>query len=430
MIPIIITSLGILLCIALSNFFSSSEMSFSAASTVRLEHEAEAGKKSAQKALLISNRFDDALSTILIGNNLVNIAASSLMVVLLTLVHEKTGMTFPTWLGTVIITVLIIIFGETIPKITTKKKPNVKAMLFAYPIRILMIILYPLVWITVKIVNLIVGKEKTDEEEEDDEAVEEFQSIIETAEDEGVLSSDSSELIQATIDFTDTSVSEVMTSRVDMDAIDIDDDEKEILKIIEETPYSRLPVYEDDIDNIIGVLHVNHILRSLADGDKFKIRNLLMEPCFVYKTMKLPDVLATLKKSKQHMAIVTNEYGGTHGIVTMEDVLEELVGEIWDESDEVEEELIEHGDDLEVDGDMILEDLFEEFDLEADEFESETVGGWCIEQLEHYPEAGETFKYENLKITVLDADERRVNKVFVEELEPEEPISQEDIIIG
>lgn len=429
MTPIILVSVGIFLCIFLSRFFSSSEMSFSAASVVRLEHEAESGKKSAQKALEISERFDDALSTILIGNNLVNIAASSLMVVLLTLVHEKTGMTFPTWLGTVIITVLIIIFGETIPKITTKKKPNVKAMLFAYPIRILMIILYPLVWLTVKVVTLIVGKEKIDEDDED-EAVEEFQSIIETAEDEGVLSSDSSELIQATIDFSDTSASDVMTSRVDMDAIDIDDDEKEILKLIQETPYSRLPVYEDDIDNIIGVLHVNHILRSLADGDKFNIRNLLMEPCFVYKTMKLPDVLEELKNNKQHMAIVTNEYGGTHGIVTMEDVLEELVGEIWDESDEVEEELIEHGDDLEVDGDMILEDLFEEFNLEADEFESETVGGWCIEQLEHYPEAGETFKYENLKITVLDADERRVNKVFVEELEPEEPISQEDIIIG
>lgn len=429
MTAIILIAVGILFCINLSDFFSSSEMSFSAASEVRLEHEAANGRKTAKKALEITNRFDDALSTILIGNNLVNIAASSLMVVLLTLIHDKTGVNFPTWLGTVIITVLIIIFGETIPKISTKKRPNTRAMRYAYPIRILMTLLYPLVWLTVKLVTLIVGKEKVDDDDED-EAVEEFQSIIETAEDEGILSSDSSELIQATIDFSDTSASDVMTSRVDLDTIDVDDDEKEILKIIESTPYTRLPVYEDDIDNIIGVLHINHLLRSLADGDKFNIKNHLMEPCFVYKTTKLPDVLAALKKNKQHMAIVTNEYGGTHGIVTMEDVLEELVGEIWDESDEVEEELIEHGDDLEVDGDMILEDLFEEFDLEADEFESETVGGWCIEQLEHYPEAGETFKYENLKITVLDADERRVNKVFVEELEPEEPISQEDIIIG
>ena len=424
-IAIIAVSLGILLCILLSNFFSSSEMSFSASSDVRLEHEAENGKKSAQKALEITKRFDNALSTILIGNNLVNIAASSLMVVLLTLIQEETGKNFPTWLGTVIITVLIIIFGETIPKITTKKKPNTKAMLYAYPIRVLMIFLYPLVWITVKLVTLIVGKERNDEDDED-EAVEEFQSIIETAEDEGVLSSDSSELLQATIDFSDTSASDVMTSRVDMDAIDIDDDEKEILKIIQETPYSRLPVYEDDIDNIIGVIHVNHVLRSLADGDKLNIKNLLMEPCFVYKTMKLPDVLGELKNSKQHLAIVTNEYGGTHGIVTMEDVLEELVGEIWDESDEVEEELVERGDDLEVDGDMILEDLFDEFDIEENDFESETVGGWCIEQLGHYPEAGEEFTYENLKITILEADERRVNKVLVEELEIEETTDEPD----
>ena len=416
MTAIILVSVGIVLCIILSNFFSSSEMSFSSASDVRLEHEAENGKSSAKKALLITENFDDALGTILIGNNLVNIAASSLMVVLLNLITAKTNFAFPTWAGTVIITVLIIIFGETIPKITTKKKPNTIAMRYAYPITILKKVLYPLVWLTVKLVNLIVGPEKVEEDDEE-EAVEEFQSIIETAEDEGIITSDSSELIQATIDFSETSASDVMTSRVDMDAIDIDDDEKEILKIIQETSYSRLPVYEDDIDNIIGILHVNHILKSLADGDKFNIRPLLLEPCFVYKTLKLPDVLRELKKSKQHMAIVTNEYGGTHGLVTMEDVLEELVGEIWDESDDVEEEFVAREDNFEVDGDMMLDDLLDEFELENDEFESETVGGWCIEMLEHYPEAGEEFDYDILHIIVLDADDRRVNKVLVEKIQ-------------
>ena len=418
-LPIILVSIGILLCVILSNFFSSSEMSFSAASEVRLEHEADNGKKSAQRALAISQRFDDALSTILIGNNLVNIAASSLMVVLLKLTLDNPDKY--NWLGTVVITVLVIIFGETIPKITTKKKPNTIAMRHSLPIKVLMTILYPIVFITVKLVNLITGPEK-DEEDDEEEAVEEFQSIIETAEDEGVLSSDSSELIQATIDFTDTSASDVMTSRVDMEAIDIDDDEKEIRKFIRETSFTRIPVYEDDIDNIIGVLHINHVLRSLADGDKLNLKNLLMEPCFVYKTMKLPDVLRELKKNKQHLAIVTNEYGGTHGIVTLEDVLEELVGEIWDESDEVEEELIEHDDDFEVDGDMILDDLFEELELPESEFESETVGGWCIEILEHYPAPGEGFTYEDISITILETDERRVEKVRIEKIikEPED----------
>ncbi|MCQ2489068.1 MAG: hemolysin family protein [Clostridia bacterium] len=421
-LPIILVSIGIIICIALSNFFSSSEMSFSAANEVRLEHEADNGKMSAKRALAITKRFDDALSTILIGNNLVNIAASSLMVVLLNLTLKEKADSF-NWLGTLVITILVIIFGETIPKITSKKKPNTIAMRHSLPIKVLMTILYPIVFITVKLVNLITGPEK-DEEDDEEEAVEEFQSIIETAEDEGVLSSDSSELIQATIDFTDTSASDVMTSRVDMEAIDIDDDEKEIRKFIRETSFTRIPVYEDDIDNIIGVLHINHVLRSLADGDKLNLKNLLMEPCFVYKTMKLPDVLRELKKNKQHLAIVTNEYGGTHGIVTLEDVLEELVGEIWDESDEVEEELIEHDDDFEVDGDMILDDLFEELELPESEFESETVGGWCIEMLEHYPEPEEVFTYENIKVTILETEERRVEKVLIEQ--EKEEITEEE----
>lgn len=415
-LPIILVSIGILLCVILSNFFSSSEMSFSAANEVRLEHEANNGKQSAIRALAISQRFDDALSTILIGNNLVNIAASSLMAVLIQLITGEDNLT---WLGTIIITVLVIIFGETIPKITSKKKPNTIAMRNSLAIKVLMTILYPLVFITVKLVNLITGPDKSSDDDEE-EAVEEFQSIIETAEDEGVLSSDSSELIQATIDFTDTSASDVMTSRVDMEALDIDDDDKEIRKFIRESTYTRIPVYQDDIDNIIGVLHINHVLRSLADGDKLNLKNLLMEPCFVYKTMKLPDVLRELKKNKQHLAIVTNEYGGTHGIVTLEDVLEELVGEIWDESDEVEEEIVEREDDFEVDGDMILDDLFEELELPESEFESETVGGWCIEILGHYPEPSEGFTYENISITILEADERRVEKVLIEKIEEEQ----------
>ena len=420
MMPIILVSVGILLCVILSNFFSSTEMAYSAASEVRLEHEAENGKKTAKLALFISNRFDDALSTILIGNNLVNIAASSLSAVLIQLIFGNDDLT---WVGTVAITIIIIIFGETIPKISSKKKPNTLAMRNAYPIRILMFIFYPLVWVTVKLVNLLTGKDHTDEDDEDDTAVEEFQSIIETAEDEGILSSDSSELVQATIDFAETSASDVMTARVDVDAIDVDDDQKEILKFIQETPYTRIPVYEDDIDNIIGVLHVNHILRSLSDGDKFNLKSLLMEPCFVYKTMKLPDVLKELRRNKQHLAIVTNEYGGMHGIVTLEDVLEELVGEIWDESDEVEEDLTEVPDDetiFEVDGDMILEDLLDEFDLSDDEFDSETVGGWCIEMLEHYPTPSEEFEFECLHVTVLETEEHRVEKVKIEVLEKDD----------
>ena len=404
--------IGILICVFLSNFFSASEMAYSSCNQLRLENAAEEGAKSAKTALFISTHFDDALSTILIGNNLVNIASSSLAAVLVILL---TGSDNRTWAATLGLTLIIIVFGETIPKITAKQNANRVAETHAYPVRFLMIILKPLVLLTVGLVHLLTFWMKADEADED-EAVEELQSLIETAEDEEVLDEEQSELVQAAIDFSEISAFEVMTARVDVEAIDIDDPWEEILLQVERSAYSRLPVYQDSIDQVVGVLYLNHFLKAVADG-KREIRPLLMEPCFIYKTMKLPDVMAQLRHAKQHLAIVCDEYGGTLGVLSMEDVIEQIVGDIWDETDPVEDEIVRRADDaLELDGDMPITEFLELMELPEDEFEadSDTLGGWTIESFGgRFPEPGESFQYGGVNITVLSMEGRRVDRVLV-----------------
>lgn len=402
--------------IGLSAFFSASEMAFSSANRLRLENAMEVGSRKARMACWICDRYDDALSTILIGNNLVNIASSSIATVLaIKLVGEQY-----TAIATALITILVIIFGETMPKIVAKKNANRFAPGVAYIVRALMFVLKPVVLVVVGLVHLITKPLKGEAQNGEEEAVEELVSLIETVEDEGVIDEDRSELLQAAIDFSDVSSSEAMTSRVDMIALDIDDDWEEILKTVDEAPYSRLPVYEDSADHMIGILYLNHFFKALTEGVPVDIRPLLMEPCYVYKTVKLPDVLEELRRCKQHMAIVTDDYGGTMGIITMEDVLEEIVGEIWDETDEVINDMVERSHGVyEVDGDMSIYDFLEELDISEDDFETEsaTVGGWTLESFGGFPLVGDAVENQGFKITVLEMDAQRVEKVLVEALD-------------
>lgn len=410
----VLVFVGIFLCLCLSNFCSASEMAFSSCNVMRLEGARDGGSKRAKAAVYIAEHFDDALSAILIGNNLANIGASSLASVAVFLV---TGEDEYTWLATIILTLLVIIFGETMPKISAKKNANRTSLKNAYVVRTMMIIFYPLVWLVVSLINLMTrGIKPADSDDASDEAVEELQSIIETAEDEDVLDEDQSELVQAAIDFSETSAFEVMTARVDVQAIDIEDDWDEILAIVEDAPFTRLPVYEGSIDNVIGILYLNHFLKALADDGHADVRKLLMPPCYVYKTMKLPAVLNTLRKAKQHLAIVSDEYGGTLGVVSMEDVLEQIVGDIWDESDVVEHEVVQREEsEYELDGAMILSDFLELVGLNEDDFdaESNTVGGWTLEMFGGFPKEGDSFSFRNMTVTVLAMDGRRVERVLV-----------------
>ncbi len=405
--------IGIIVCVMCSAFFSASEMSYSACNKVRLEHEYENGNKQAGIAFKIAEKFDDAISAILVGNNLVNIAASSMgSIAVMMILSEQYA-----WVSTAVITIMVIIFGETIPKISAKKNATSFAIKFAYPIRTLMILLKPITAVVVWLVNLITNLLPDVEEEDSDAALEELHTMIDMAEDEDVLDEDASELVSAAIDFADISASEVMTARVDIVAIDIDDPWEEILRTIDASPHSRIPVYEDSVDHVIGILSLNRFLKAMIDKDKVEIRSLLLPTCYVYKTMKLPAVLSSLRNAQQHIAVVTDEYGGTLGVVSMEDVLEELVGDLWDETDTVEKEIVKQGDGrYELDGDTPIYEFIELMRWKEDDFnyDSETVGGWCIEYNNGFPNVNSKFTFRDIEVTILEVSKRRVRRVQVQ----------------
>lgn len=403
---------GIIVCVLLSAFFSASEMSYSSCSRLRLEHQRDKGDKKASIAVRIREKFDDALSAILVGNNLVNIAASSLgSLAVMAVLSDRYA-----WLSTLILTVVVVIFGETIPKITAKKNATRYALRFARPVRFLMIVLKPVTFVVVGLVSLITRLLPDVVEEDSEAALQELHTMIDIAENEDVLDEDASELVSAAIDFADISASEVMTARVDIVGIDIDDPWEEILHTIDKSPFSRIPVFEGSVDHVIGILSLNRFLKAMIDRDKVEIRKLLLPTCYVYKTMKLPAVLSSLRNAQQHLAVVTDEYGGTLGVVSMEDVLEELVGDIWDETDTIERDIVEKGDGLyELDGDTPIYEFLELMNMQESEFDfdSETVGGWCIEINNGFPAVNSVFTYENLEVRILAVTERRVRRVLV-----------------
>lgn len=412
----------IVLMLILSAFFSGSEISFNASNKLRLKKSAENGSKTAAMAYKISENFTTALSAILIGNNLANIAASSVTTIIIIQLLNALGIgesanSIASAIATVVMTTIILIFGEIIPKILAKQHADRVVRWVAYPVRILTIVLYPLVFIVMLLINLlrkIWGKDNSDDEPTVTE--EELSSIIETVEEEGVIDENKSELLQSTLEFPDTTVEEIMTPRIDMISIDIDDTDEAIAEIIEESHFSRIPVYEDSIDNIIGILYLNHYYKNSVENSKKPLRDMLIPACFIHKTMRLPAAMNVLREKQTHIAIVIDEFGGTLGVVTMEDILEELVGDIWDESDEIVNMIVKTGENTyEVNGDMNIDDFFSEIESSNKDVECEysTVGGWAVEQLNADPHVGDTFTYENLFVVVSEMDDMRVTKLTV-----------------
>ena len=409
----------IAICLLMSGFFSASEMAFSSCNRIRLEHLKEEGNRRASLASKIADHYDDTLSTILVGNNLVNIASSSIASMAVILFYGEQY----TWIATLIISIGVIIVGETIPKIVAKKNATRVALAVATPISFLSAFFKPITSLVLLLVNLITKPLKGEQNEEEDAAVEELHTIFDTAEDESVIEEDTSELVSAAIDFSEISVSEIMTARVDMVAIDIEDTWEDTIRIIGSSRFSRIPVFEESRDKIIGVISLKHVLKAMTENKIVDLRSFMMPPCFVYKTMKLPAVLSVLRDAQQHLAIVTDEYGGTLGVVSMEDILEQLVGDIWDETDTVRETVIRRDDDsFEMDGDAPVSEMLELMNWSEDEFDyaSETVGGWCIEYLDYFPQVNEKFDFKDIEITILEVDERRVRKV---RLQPKKNIS-------
>jgi len=403
----------IMLC--LSAYFSASEIAFNTSNKMRLRHAAENGSSTARIAYHITQDFTTALSAILIGNNLANIAIST-CTTLIVLDLFRDNVAIASTAATILVTVIILVFGEIIPKIVAVQVAEGFAKAVSIPLRALMIVTKPVVWVFSKMLTLLdrvwvkMGEQGPSVTEDD------LETILETVEDEGVIDEERAELLQSALDFGDLQAYEILTPRVDMLSIDIEDDWAEILGTVYESSFSRIPVYEDTIDNIIGILHLNHFFKELVEKPQFDLRGILMPVNYVPRTMALDDVLATMKKRQCHMVIVADEYGGTMGCLTMEDVLEELVGDIWDESDEIEEEVVELAEDAyEVDGGMGIYDFLEEFDIDDRDFDDDnaTVSGWAIEMLGDYPEVGASFDYENLTLTVKEMDSRRVARLAV-----------------
>lgn len=401
----------IFIMVVLSACFSGTEAAFNSANNMHLRREAEEeGSSSAKLAYKISQNFADTLCTILIGNNLVNIAASACATAIFMqlFAHISGGDVIASAVSTVVLTIIVLICGEIVPKILAKQHANKICKITAWPIQILTYILYPLVFIVMLLMNLIRKIWGTKSEDEPDITEDELSSIIDTVEKEGVIDEDQSDLLQSSLEFADTTVEEIMTPRTDLVTIDLDDDFEEIAKTIEKSTYSRLPVYRDSIDDIIGILHLNLYYKEAVDSKRIDIESMLLDTCYMHKTLKLPAALKMLREKQVHMAIVIDEFGGTLGVVTIEDILEEIVGDIWDESDEIVSEMVEQAPNVyEILGEMSIGDLFYELDFHPKDFECEysTVGGWAIQSLEAEPHVGDKFTYEFLEIEVTEMED-------------------------
>ncbi len=411
----------IVLCLMGSAFFSGTEIAYTSLNRLRMKEESEDMSGAEKLMHYIYNNYDRALSTVLIGNNLVNIAATSIATViavnLAATMGEKITDDLASTVVTVIMTVLILIFGEITPKMVAKRKNETIAKFAAYPLRILMIVFSPLVLLTTAVVNLFSLLWKKDDEDNITITEEEFENILDTAEDEGVIDENQTDLLQSALEFTDLDAGDILTHRIDVIGIEINDSLEQIMETISETQFSRLPVYEKTIDHVVGILYVKQFLKEVAENRDFNLRDMLLEPVYVPQTMKLNGIMSQFRRNQTHIAIVADEYGGTSGIVTMEDVLEQLVGEIWDENDDIVNEWQEITPKrFECSGDMILSEFLDNLEIDEEKLDTycATVGGWATENIGVMPQAFDAFDWENYTIIVKHVDENhRINRLLI-----------------
>lgn len=404
--------LSLIVLLLFSAFFSASETALSCVNRIRMKNKADDGDKKAQRVLGLSEDYDRTLSAILIGNNVVNLTASSLSTLIATTLLGQQGAA----VATAIITVLVLIFGEILPKSFAKENAEKISAAISGPLYIIKTLLSPLVWIFVQIKRIFTGNRSAELNVQPSVTQEELKTIIDTVGEEGVLDRQETEIIQSVIEFDDTMVQDILTPRVDMAAISASASPQELLQLCIEGGYSRIPVYEDSVDHIIGVIHVKDVLAAIAAGRTWVPTELMSDVLFVYRSKRIKELLAEFRRSQQHIAIVTDEHGGVLGLVTMEDILEELVGDIRDESDKDEMDIraLSENSWL-VEGDVDIEDFFDAIGFSDKEFECDynSVGGWALEVLGHIPEEGEHFAYKELEVEVRSVQERRIESLFI-----------------
>ena len=392
------------ICVILSAFFSCVETAFSSVNTVRLRNSAENGNKRAKTAIYVIDKYDKAITAVLIGNNIVNLGGSSLATVLCIDIFGDIGAAVATGATTLI----ILTFGEIIPKCFAKQKADSIALATAGVLKTLIFALYPLIMLFSAIKTAALKLVKTDVPEPS-VTEDELRFIVESIEEEGVLEKQESEMVQSALAFDEKNASFVMTPRVDMTAIDINGDPQTIEKIVINERYSRIPVYSDNLDHIVGILHSRDYLEKLAAHQDIALASLIQPAFFVYKSQKLSALLAEFKKNKLHIAVVTDEFGGTLGIVTMEDLLEEIVGEIWDEDEEIENNILKIAqDEYLISPDIPFANLLKLFGIERHGFENQSVGKFMIEHLDEIPQKGTTLDFENILLTVSEMSDQRI----------------------
>lgn len=400
----------------LSAYFSATETAFSSLNRIRLKNRAAAGNKRAKLAYALSEDYDELLSTILVGNNLVNIASTAMATVLFTrALGEGAGPT----VSTIVMTVTVLIFGEVAPKSLAKEAPESFAMISAPVIRVLIVLLKPVNFLFTqlkkglkKLFRISSSRSVTDSE---------LLTIVEEAEQEGGIDQDESTMLRNVIEFDDIEAIDIMTPRVDVEAVSKDSSKEEVARLFRETGYSRLPVYEETIDSIVGVIHEKDFYTYVWNDEK-NFLDILKSAEFIPPSMKISDLLKLLQQNKLHMAVIVDEFGGTEGIVTLEDVIEELVGEIWDEHDAVVQESFRKIDSgaYRVYCSTDLDDLFDFFHISC-ETEASTINGWLTENLDRIPVAGDSFEYEGLVFTVTKAENNRAEEIIVQG----EPLEEE-----
>ena len=402
-------AVALVLLIALSAYFSATETAFSGVNKIRLKSMASDGSKKAARALKLTENFDELLSTVLIGNNIVNIAASSIATVLFTAAFGDAGVT----VATLVMTVLLLIFSEITPKSIAKEAPESFAMFSAPFIGFLGVLLTPINWIftqwkkvIAKLLRVEGGSAITDDE---------LITIVDEAQNEGGIGENQGELIRSAIEFNDLEVVHILTPRVDILAAEISTPPEKFASIFKNNHYSRIPVYKGTIDNIVGILHERDFYEKLYFDKNVDIPSMLISVEYIPKNTKISELLRIFQHARCHMAVVIDEFGGTVGIITMEDILEELVGEIWDENDEIISE-IEHCDDggYIVAGVASLSKVFEMMDIEEDEeTQTVTISGWLTERMGKIPSVGEGVDFSGYRISVLEATPKRVVSVKI-----------------
>ncbi|MCQ2468348.1 MAG: hemolysin family protein [Ruminococcus sp.] len=399
----------VIVMMVFSALFSGTETAFSSVNKLRLKNYEAQGNKKASKALKLANKFDEVLTAVLIGNNIVNIATSSVSTIIFVDIFGSKGAA----VSTIVITVLVLIFGEVLPKSYAKKNAEKIALMFASPLSVLVVIFKPAIILLNKLSSLISTGDGSPSVTED-----ELKYMIDEIEEQGVIEEQESELVKSALEFDEITVSEILIPRVKIVGIDINTPIDEIKDTFSSQMYSRLPVYEKSLDEIVGMITNKAFYKMLVEG-RNDIKSIIQDVPHIADTKLISEVLRDMQRSKVHLAVVTDQYGGTKGIVTLEDIIEELVGDIYDEDDEIENRIFMVAPDkYEVAGDMNISDMLEMLDLDEDMITTDytSVGGWVTDVMEHIPEAGETAETGIFRITAIKVNEKNVEKVIIEVL--------------